>query len=207
MKRCLSRFALFTLIMTALAGYSQEKMMKAQVQDMFGRATYSLHGAPGRPLQVGTVLPAGAVVRTGPGSAVDLHLGKDTGLIRLTQNTEIELERMATPAPGTSQIQITVQRGTVLGDVKPLAPKARLEMKTSNGVVSVRSGAYRVNSAGYLVLLQGDLLYAFVPSGQEPKLFTLTAPPPIYFSPLEGTRPAPAPLVNEVQGQLRARLR
>ena len=207
MKTSLSTFALFALTMTAFAVYSQETMLSTEVRDMFGRATYSLPGAPSRPLQVGTVLPAGAVVRTGPGSAVDLRLGKESELVRLTQNTELELEQMASPAAGVSQIQLTVRQGTILGNLKPLGPEARLEVKTSNGVVSVRHGAYRINSAGYLVLLEGEMLYAFVPSGHDPKLFTLTAPPAIYFSPLEGTQPAPPPLVLEVQGQLRPRLR
>ena len=38
----------------------------------------------------------------------------------------------------------------------------------------------------------------YVPPGQQPTPYTLVAPPAVYFSPLEGVKPAPEDLVREV---------
>jgi hypothetical protein len=52
-----------------------------------------------------------------------------------------------------------------------------------------------------MVLLDGTLIFVHVPQGGNPTPYTLVAPPPVYFSPLEGVKPAPDDLVKEVQNQ------
>jgi len=195
-----------------LAGnvYGDTKQLKARVWEVLGRVTYSLPGGSPRPLKVGTELPYGAVIKTGSGSAVDVHLGNQGGVVRLTQNTVLTLDKMesASAAEGkTADIELTLSQGTIVGNTKKLLPDSKLEVKIANGVVGVREGQYRISSDGYLVLLGGNMLFAYVPATGEPTLFTMTAPPAVYFSPTEqGIRPAPPELVREVQAQIQARL-
>jgi hypothetical protein len=95
-----------------------------------------------------------------------------------------------------------------VGDLSKLFTESRFEVKIGSGVVSVREGEYRISAEGYLVLLKGTMLFANVPRTGEPKLFTLTAPPAVYYSPAEqAVHPAPPELVREVQNQVQTPLR
>jgi hypothetical protein len=58
-----------------------------------------------------------------------------------------------------------------------------------------------MSSTGYIVLMEGTLVFVYVPPGGVPTPYTLVGPPAVYFSPLEGVKPAPEDLVREVRGQ------
>jgi len=66
----------------------------------------------------------------------------------------------------------------------------------------VRGTEYRMSSTGYIVVLNGTVIFVYVPPGGQPTPYTLLGPPAVYFSPIEGVRPAPEDLVTEVRGQL-----
>lgn len=190
--------------------YSQSTPIKARVRDMKGSAMYSLPGAAPRRLSLGTVLPPGSIIETAKNSAVDIYLGPDAGTVRMTESSVLALEKLDETGSGagsTVEIQLNLQAGTLLGNVKRLHAGSKYHVKVSNGMVGVRDGQFRINAQGFLVLLEGALVIVHVPATGEPAPFTLTAPPPVYFSPLEGIRPAPEALVQEAQNQLRARLR
>ncbi len=188
---------------------AQAAALRIEVADIFGPATLSVGGKPPQALKAGSIVPPGAVIRTGRRAAVDINLGRKLGVIRLTQNTVLTLPKLelANPADPTSiDVQINLSQGTILGRVAELPAAGKLEVKVRNGVASVREGEYRIDSEGYLVQMRGLTFFAFVP-GDEPTLQTLKAPPAVYFSPIEGVKVAPPPLVREVQNQLKARLR
>ncbi len=203
------RLILFLAVVTGLvlgqSTYAQGKADKVKVWEMFGGATYSVQGGPPRQLTIGTVLPVGTVVRTGPGAALDLRF--DTGeVVRMTQNTILALDRSVVfrKAP---YVEMTLAEGTILGRVKKLPTAGRFDVKVANGVVSARDGTFRISREGYVVLLEGQVLFAYVPKEGEPVLNTLKGPPAVYFSPLEGVRRAQPPLVKEVENQVHASLR
>jgi hypothetical protein len=64
-----------------------------------------------------------------------------------------------------------------------------------------------MNAQGYLVLTEGSAVFAFVPANGNPVPFEMRAAPPVYFSPVEGVRPAPAELVREVVLQTKGQLK
>ena len=70
-----------------------------------------------------------------------------------------------------------------------------IEIKVPNGVAGIRGTRGRANSNSYIVLLDGTLIFVHVPPGGQPVPYTLVAPPPVYFSPLEGIKPAPQDLI------------
>ncbi len=210
------------LSLAALTGYAtlQASNLKvnvslggsAEVSGVFGSA-FANPGTGDVAVRTGTMLAAGTTIRTAPGAAMDVYLGKEAGVIRLTQNTTVRLERLA-DTNGQSNIYLHLQRGTILGNSGPHAGRpgnsdrhaGDYQIKTAVGIAEVGSSAYRLHAEGYLVVLSGAAHFAHVPATGEPKLHSLTAPPAVYFSPTEGVKPAPKELVREVVNQSKARL-
>lgn len=178
---------------------------KAKVKSIKGSASYALPGEPTKPLKVGTVLTTGSVVKTDARSSVDLFLGNSAGVVRLTENSVLALDKLAltdTGADTVVDIQLHVPEGTIVGNVNKLASASRYQIKMPNGIAGIKGTQFRASANGYMVLLQGTLVYAYVPPSGDPVPYTLSGPPAVYFSPQEGVRPAPIELVREVQKQL-----
>jgi hypothetical protein len=159
------------------------------------------------PLQPGMVLQAGWTIRTEVGAAADLDFGA-AGIVRLTENTRVTLEQV--PSPGSEQpggIRLTLAEGTLLGMGSALGVDAKYEVKTPQGLLAVGARHFRVSAQGYLVLIEGTLVFVHVQADSKLTPHVLKAPPAVYFSPLEGVRPAPQALVREVTNQARAKLK
>lgn len=183
---------------------AQTQPSKAEVRAVKGTATYTVAGGPAQPLKVGTILPAGSVVKTSAGSMVDLFLGNSAGVVRVTENTTLGLDKLTltdTGADTVVEVQLNLPDGTILGNVNKLSAASKYEVKVPNGVAGVRGTRYRISSTGYTVLVEGTLVMVYVPPNGQPTPYTLVGPPAQYFSPLEGVKPAPEDLVREVQGQ------
>jgi hypothetical protein len=181
-----------------------------EVVGVVGTAVYSTSGSGSLPLNPGDRLAEGLVLKTGPRSAVDLSLGPRAGVLRLTENTTVSLDQLAAgeAIPDTQvQLKLHVSEGTVVGFNNKLTTAAKYELKTSTGIVAIGGSEFRVDARGHVVLLAGTALVAYVPSGGEPVIHTLKAPPALYFSPREGVRPAPKALEREVRAQCKAKLR
>ena len=190
--------------------FGQPNSIEAQVWDIKGSATYSIAAEPPKRLNPGTVLPPGALIQTAKGSAVDIRLNPDAGVVRMTENSVLALDKLAatsTAAGNTVEVQMNLRAGNMLGNVPKLLAGSRYHVKVSNGMVGVRDGQFRISAQGFVVLLSGALAVVHVPAVGEPAPHTLMAPPAVYFSPLENVKPAPPPLAQEVQNQLNARLR
>lgn len=176
----------------------------AEVSGVFGLATAS-SAAGDAPLREGDVLAEGAVIRTAPGAAVDIYLGPEAGVVRLTQNTVLSLDQLQGTNSSTSTY-LHLQHGTVLGNGSKVRAGSRYQIKTSVGIAAIGSAAFRLHAEGYLVVVEGKAQFAYVPVEGEAKVHVLSAPPAVYFSAFEGVKEAPKPLVREVIAQSKARL-
>ncbi len=182
------------------------------VRGLIGSATYGTAGLPAAPLLLGTVVPIGSVIKTAPGAAVDLLFNCKAGVVRLLQNSTLSLDKFSasdsTPG-GAVDIQLYLIEGSMVGFDKKLSNASKYQIKVAHGIADVGGSKYRIDAQGYLVILDGIALFAFVPPSGEAVPFELKASPPVYFSPVEGIRPAPEELVREVvlqtKGQLRGR--
>jgi hypothetical protein len=188
------------------SAYAQTYMGKAEVRTVRGDAFYSTGpGTPLMPLKNGTVLGPGATLKTGKGGAVDLFLGRSAGTIRVTEDTTVTFDKFTitdTGADTVVDVQLNLPEGTILGNVNKLSAASKYEVKLPNGVAGVRGTEYRMSSTGYIVVLNGTVIFVYVPPGGQPTPYTLIGPPAMYFSPIEGVRPAPEDLVVEVRNQL-----
>lgn len=180
---------------------------KAVVRAIKGAANYSTDGATFLPLKTGSVLPPGSVLKTAPGSTVDLFLGSSAGIIRVEENSTLAVDKLTltdTGADTVVDVQLNLPEGTMLFNAGKLSAASKYEIKVPNGVAGIRGTKGRVSSTSYIVLLDGTLIFVHVPTGQQPVPYTLVAPPPVYFSPIEGVKPAPEDLIREVVGQFAA---
>lgn len=179
---------------------------KAEVRAVKGTATYSSAARPAAtPLKAGATLFSGSTIKTGPGSSVDLFMGKSAGLIRVGENTTFALDKLAyteTGADTVVEVQLNLPDGTISGNVNKLSAASKYEVKVPNGVAGIRGTRYQINSSGYVVLLDGSLIMVYVAPGKEPIPYPMFGPPAQYFSPAEGVKPAPPSLVSDVSRRM-----
>jgi hypothetical protein len=182
---------------------------QAKVQAILGLAQFSKAGGPFTPLGPGMVLRSGDLVQTATGSAVDLHLGDIAGTVRLTEAATLVVDKLMVGGPGGASgfdVQLTLRGGELLGLAKPVPQDSRFEIKVSSGLVQIAQGRFRVDATGRVVVIEGKAFFAHVPPGGEAKAHTLTAPPGVYFAPLEGIQPVSKELAREINKQARAKL-
>lgn len=176
----------------------------AEVSGVFGKAFIQTFAGE-TPLRAGARIDAGSRIRTETGGAADIFLGKEAGVIRLTQNTFVHIEQLQA-TNDASLIYVHLQQGSILGNGSNVRDTSRFQIKTATGIAGISRAAFRVHAEGYFIVLDGKAHFAHVPTNAEPKLHSLDAPPPVYFSPQHGVQPAPKELVREIVNQSRARL-
>ena len=182
---------------------------QVKVQAILGQAQFSKAGGAFTPLGPGMVLRPGDVVQTATSSAVDLYLGEIAGTVRLTEAATLVLDKLMVSGPNAASgfdVQLTLRGGELLGLAKPVPRDSRFEIKVSSGIAQIVQGRFRVDATGRVVVLEGKAIFAHVPPGGEASAHTLTAPPGVYFAPLEGEQPATKDLTREIMKQMRAKL-
>jgi hypothetical protein len=172
------------------------------------------HGIQGwRPLQPGEILLPGTTIRTGPDSAVDLLLGgkqmracqpnrggtlliyvpyPTRNLVRLLPNSILSLDRVEGRrvrawSNSVERIQLTLTRGTLTGDFPLSECRATRELVFPGGVAHVYCGFFELNSAGAMVVYQGNAAVSIPerhvqltlegPQGLDPVTGVLTSVP------------------------------
>lgn len=139
--------AAFTVASAAQAEVKQGKAEVRKIQG--GDAKYSTGGNVWVPLKVGTVLMAGAVIQTSADSTVDLNMGVNGPVVRVTPGTTVALDKLSYTETGADTVietQLNVQSGRIVGNVKKLAAASRYEIKLPTGVAGVRGTDYEVTA-------------------------------------------------------------
>jgi hypothetical protein len=184
---------------------------RAEVRAIKGTATYATNGGPGRPLKVGAVLSSPTVIKTGPQSSVDLFLGISAGVIRVAANSTLSLDKLAITETGADtavEIQLNLPDGDMYFNVNKISKASRYEIKMPNGVAGIRGtkGSFSFRQVGAskppVVLVDGRLVFVHAPAGGPMTSHLMSAPPPVYFSAVEGIKIAPPDLVAAVDGEL-----
>jgi hypothetical protein len=206
----------WSLILLLLGGFTAAPVTGAdfepgvaKVQGILGLAQFSKAGGAFTPLGPGMVLRPGDLVQTATGSAVDLYLGEIAGTVRLTEAATLLLDKLTvggTNEPSGFDVQLSLRSGELLGLSKPVPKNSRFEIKFANGITQIFDGRFRADAGGRVVVLQGKAIVAHVPPGGDAAAHTLTAPPGVYFAPLEGVQPASKDLEREITKQMRAKL-
>jgi len=153
---------------------------KARVQSIrAGTAQYSLDGQTWTTAQVGTVLQPGAIVKTDEAGTVDLYLGKNGPLVRLTPKTTLKIVRLEiTEGAGETIVttELELVQGKIHAIVRKLSAASKFEVKTPIDLCGVRLGRVGITDRGQLMVLRGHgyVLYT-APGKEQPKRFEVPA--------------------------------
>lgn len=142
---------------------AQAESGKAVVRAVRGTADYS-DGGSWIALRVGKVLNPGSKIRTQPQSSVDLFLAVNGPVVRVTENTELGLDKLSfenTGADTVIETQLDLKSGRVLGKVNKLAAASKYEVKTPVGVAAIKGTEYDISANGIFRVIQGEVLVAF----------------------------------------------
>ena len=209
LKNLAASLLLLALMAGIADGVAAAAEAKAPLVGLLGTAQYSRAGGPFVPVKKGAVFGAGDVIKTESGSAVDIFFGPLAGTVRLTESTTLVIEKSVVADErlgATFELNLSLRDGEILGRVERHGGVSRFQVKVPTGLVAIVEGQFRMDARGYVVLLDGKAVYVHVSRSSEPVPHTLQAPPAVYFSPVEGVRPAPTALVREVTYQNRSKL-
>ena len=211
-QRLAASFLLLGLLGAASFASAETFPGRAEVRAIKGTATYATNGGPARSLKVGAVLTSPTVVKTGPQSTVDLFLGTSAGVIRIAENSTLSLDKLAitdTGADTAVEIQLNLPDGDMYFNVNKISKASRYEIKMPNGVAGIRGtkGSFSFRQIGAVkppvVLVDGRLVFVHAPVGGPMTSHLMSAPPPVYFSAVEGVKIAPQDLVAAIDGELK----
>jgi len=143
---------------------------KAVVRAVRGTANFSTdRGANWKALKVGTSLNQNSVVRTAPGSTVDLYMNENGPAVRITENTTMGIDRLTIDRTGVDNVietQLDLRNGRILGNVRKLAAASKYEVKTPQGVAGIRGTRYDISADGTVRVIEGQVVVVYIVNGQ-----------------------------------------
>jgi len=183
---------------------SEARMNEAVVRGVRGTANYSSdRGGNWKKLNVGMKLGQNSVIRTAPGSSVDLFLGDNGPVVRVTEDTTLGIDKLTVDqGAGSEKIietQLDLRNGRILGNVKHLAAASKYEVKTPQGVAGIRGTRYDIRADGSVTVIDGQVVVVYIVNGQASTVTvnagqTSTPPrvaggtPPVVQTPVEVIR-------------------
>ncbi len=205
---CVSALALTSLAFDLNAQTMQQG--SAKVRQIKGSAQYSADSGAWVPLKTGATLHPGSTVKTAVESIVDLDLGPNGPLIRIAPNSTVSLDKLTFAGTGMDSVietRLSVQNGTLIGNVKKLAKASKYEIKTPNGVAGIRGTDYVVSvkqraDGTYEVTftdVDGTLVVVAMVNG-TPETVVLNAGES--WTPGSPVKPAPAQLLEFYRDQI-----
>jgi hypothetical protein len=160
--------ALAAIVSTASV-QAAPRQNQAVVRTVRGTANYSTDaGANWKKLNVGARLNQNSVVRTAPGATVDLFLGVNGPVVRVTEATTMGIDKLTMDATGVETVietQLDLRNGRILGNVKRLAAASRYEVKTPQGVAGIRGTRYDIRADGTVIVIDGTVVVVYVIDG------------------------------------------
>jgi ferric-dicitrate binding protein FerR (iron transport regulator) len=169
----------------------------ATVRAVRGTADYSDGSGQWKSLRVGKVLKQGSIIRTAADSQVDLFLKDNGPVVRVTESTQLGLDRLTyerTPIETVIDTGLDLKSGRILGNVKKMAEASKYEVETPNGVAGIRGTEYDISADGKVSVVSGQVVVVTIRPGQPPVTSVVNAGQT--FSPSTGQVTATPPQVN-----------
>lgn len=135
-----------------------------------GKAEVSTNnGQSWKPARVGDRLGENSIVRTAPGSTVDLFLGDNGPVVRVTEDTRLAIDKLDLEDAGIEKVietQLDLKNGRILGNVKKMAAASKYEVETPVGVAGIRGTEYSISANGDVHVVTGTVIVVYVINGQ-----------------------------------------
>ncbi len=132
---------LFLVQVASAAGDAAKvSRLKGDVKVKYGKAAF-------KSIKKGAMIKAGAVVKTGRKSRIEIKLA-DNSVIRLGSNSKVTLQRAMFADGGNKKVTARLWGGKAYAVVNKLVGKeSSFEIKTGTAVAGVRGTAFRINAA------------------------------------------------------------
>jgi len=154
-----SAFALVVgLLCLTVSASAEVRQGTAVVKALNGPASYVDELGVTHPLEAGTVLKEGQTIKTGRDASVDLYLAQNGPAVGLDGNTVLRLQKLSNePGPlGTIiDTRLDLQQGRVSGIVEKLLPGSRYEIKTPQGLATVRGTEFFIDASNGTIYVVG----------------------------------------------------
>jgi hypothetical protein len=136
-----------------------DRPARATVHAVRGEAMF-LSGGKWKPLHENTTLLAGADIKTGPDSAVDLFMIDSSTVLRVMSDSELRFDRMD-EMPGADRVvtttRLTLVSGTVIGSQRKLATASEFIIRTATSTARIVGTEYVVRADGAVSVLSGEV--------------------------------------------------
>lgn len=147
----------------ALPVWAAMSQQQAKVVSFTGTATASESGGGATFAQVarGQTLPAGATLRTGAASTMDIDLGPVGSTVRLQESTTMSVAALmaeSTAAGVESTTQLDLMSGTISGSVRKLGAVSKYEVKTPRATFGIRGTRYVIGADGSATITEGSAI-------------------------------------------------
>lgn len=161
---CAAALGAFVMVSSAEA-----KVGVAVVRRVQGSADFSQGSATWSPLTKGKQLKPGAIIRTGAGSEVDLFLDRNGPVVRVTENTQLGIDRLSYEKSSVETVIDTgldLKAGRILGLVDKMAEASKYEVKTPHGVAGIRGTEYDISAFGKVTVVSGSVVFVHAVDGK-----------------------------------------
>lgn len=128
--------------------------------------------------QVGTVIAANSAIRTDANSTVDVFLGDNGPVVRVTKATTLGFDKLDVDNGGIEKVietQLDLKNGRILGNVKKMAAASKYEVKTPVGVAGIRGTEYSISSSGEVNVVSGTVVVVYIVNGNTLAPVTVTS--------------------------------
>jgi hypothetical protein len=119
-------------------------------------------------LRVGYNLYQGSKIKTAGNTTVDLFLGRNGPVVRVTAASGLGLDTLSFDDSGAQTIidtQLDLTDGRILGRVKSLIDASRYEVKTPSAIVGIRGTEYDISVDSTTTIIEGSAVVAFSSGG------------------------------------------
>jgi hypothetical protein len=157
------RIAAVAVGSVALITAARAEIGSAVVRAVKGTADFSQAGG-WKSLRVGTILKPGAIVRTGLESQVDLFLDHNGPVVRITESTELALNKLNFDVTGSDVVidtELDLRSGRILGYVKRTSEASRYDVRTPQGVAAIKGTEYDISAIGVVKIVEGRVVFAY----------------------------------------------
>jgi hypothetical protein len=162
--------ALAASVLLSASAQAETKHNRAVVRAIHGSGAQVSNnkGQTWAPAKVGQFLGANAAVKTSPDTTVDLFLGDNGPVVRVTPDTSLGIDKLDLENTGLEKVietQLDLRSGRILGSVKKMAAASKYEVKTPVGVAGIRGTEYSIDARGRVTIVTGSAVVVYVIDG------------------------------------------
>jgi hypothetical protein len=180
----LAAFAIFNLLTVS----AEVESGRISIKSVQGQAVYSVDHHSWFPIKSDITIPAGAVLKTGPESTIDLVLQDSRTVLRVVPDTELELTELNKEVAGEDVItetRLNLKSGGVVGSQRKLSKPSTFTISSPKAVATIVGTEYLIRADGAVTCLDGEVSVNYNLPGNGGSV-RVTVPHGSSFNPVTG---------------------